>query len=452
MKSTWALVLLLCLPFLLVAQQVDTKIFPYKYSVDDLPNGLRLVTIPTDYPNMVALYIVVRTGSRNEVEPGKSGYAHLFEHLMFRGSENYTAEQQTEILKRAGAESNAYTTLDRTVFYETFTKEDLDEILKMEADKFQRLKYSESAYKTETLAVLGEFNKNSSEPANKLSEVMRATAFKNHTYGHTTMGFIKDVEDMPNQYNYSLQFFQRYYRPEYVTITITGDVSRDQVLELTRKYFGDWKRGNYVPQIPVEPPQTEPRSATIDWPSPTLPMVSLGYHGPAYSDTNKEKAALDLFGQIAFGPNSDFYQKLILKEQKVDGLGRGFGNQIDSDLFTVTARVKDVKDVDYVRNEILGTFTRFTDEVVTKAKLDATRSRMRYSFALGLDSSTAIAEGLAPYIALTRTPDTINKLYELYQSITPEDIRAAAAKYFVDTNRTTVTLTYKPVRQNQEQN
>src|SRR5262252_5165697 len=134
MKTISLLLLVLCLPLLLVAQQGDTKIFPYKYSVDDLPNGLRLVTIPTDYPNMVALYIVVRTGSRNEVEPGKSGYAHLFEHLMFRGSENYTAEQQTEILKRAGAESNAYTTLDRTVFYETFTKEDLDEILKMEAD------------------------------------------------------------------------------------------------------------------------------------------------------------------------------------------------------------------------------------------------------------------------------------------------------------------------------
>src|SRR5438477_6908514 len=103
------------------AGETSTKnLFTYPYSVDDLPNGLHLVTVPTDYPNMVALYIVVRTGSRNEVEPGKSGYAHLFEHLMFRGSENYTPDQQTEVLKRAGAESNAYTTLDRTVFHETF--------------------------------------------------------------------------------------------------------------------------------------------------------------------------------------------------------------------------------------------------------------------------------------------------------------------------------------------
>src|SRR5690348_11615982 len=137
MKPITTILVVLCLCVAAMAQKSDTKLFPYKYTIDDLPNGLRLVTVPTDYPNMVALYIVVRTGSRNEVEPGKSGYAHLFEHLMFRGSENYTAEQQTEVLKRAGAESNAYTSLDRTVFYETFTKDDLDGILKMEADRFQ---------------------------------------------------------------------------------------------------------------------------------------------------------------------------------------------------------------------------------------------------------------------------------------------------------------------------
>src|SRR5262245_53531663 len=89
------------------------NLFPYAYFVDDLPNGLRLVTVPTDYPNMVALYVVVRAGSRDEVEAGKSGYAHLFEHLMFRGSENYTPEQRDALLKRAGADSNEYTNQDR---------------------------------------------------------------------------------------------------------------------------------------------------------------------------------------------------------------------------------------------------------------------------------------------------------------------------------------------------
>ena len=142
-------VLLLFVVPIATAQQGDGKLFPYDYAIDDLPNGLRLVTVPTDYPNLVALYIVVQTGSRNEVEPGKSGYAHLFEHVMFRGSENYSSEERDAILKRAGAESNASTTLDRTTYYETFAKEDLDSEMKLEADRFQRLKYPEPAYKTE---------------------------------------------------------------------------------------------------------------------------------------------------------------------------------------------------------------------------------------------------------------------------------------------------------------
>ncbi len=170
------------------------KLFPYAYAVDDLPNGLRLVTVPTDYPNMVALYVVVRAGSRDEVEPGKSGYAHLFEHLMFRGSENYTSEQRDALMKRAGADTNASTNQDRTTYYAVFSKEDLDEVMKVEADRFQRLKYTEPAYKTESLAVLGEYNKNSSEPTQKLDEVLYETAFKTHTYAHTTMGYLKAVQ------------------------------------------------------------------------------------------------------------------------------------------------------------------------------------------------------------------------------------------------------------------
>src|SRR5436190_18182875 len=124
-------------------------LFTYPYTIDDLPNGLRLVTVPTDFPNVLALYIVVRAGSRDEVEPGKSGYAHLFEHLMFRGSEHYTPEQRDAVMKRAGADTNASTNQDRTTYYAVFSKEDLDPIMKVEADRFQRIKYPEPAYKTE---------------------------------------------------------------------------------------------------------------------------------------------------------------------------------------------------------------------------------------------------------------------------------------------------------------
>src|SRR5262249_17486264 len=155
-------------------------------------------------------YLVVRTGARNEVEPGKSGYAHLFEHMMFRGGEHFTPEQRDSILKRAGASVNAYTSDDRTVYHTLLSKEDLDKVMELEADRFQRLKYSPDIYKTETRAVLGEYNKNSANPLNKLEEVLRATAFDKHTYKHTAMGFLEDIEDMPNQYEYSWLFYNRY--------------------------------------------------------------------------------------------------------------------------------------------------------------------------------------------------------------------------------------------------
>jgi zinc protease len=435
------LLLLMCAPLSVVAQTPERKIFPYNYTIDDLPNGLRLVTVPTDYPNLVALYIVVQTGSRNEVEPGKSGYAHLFEHLMFRGSENFTPAQRNEILTRAGASDNASTWDDKTVYYDVFSKEDLDKVMQLQADAFQRLKYSEDAYKTETRAVLGEYNKNSASPLSKLYEVMRATAYKKHTYSHTTMGFIQDIEDMPNQYQYSLEFYKRYYRPEYTTVVLVGDVTRAQALDLTKKYFGEWKHGNYVPQIPAEPEQTEPRTARIDWSSPTNPYLAVAFRGPAYSDEKKDKAALDILAAIAFGENSELYQRLVLKEQKVDSLDISFDDQADPELFAIITRVKDVKDMDYVQEQILATFKRYATESVPQDKLDATRSRMRYGTALSMNSSQAIARAISPYIALRRTPDTINKLFNLYDQVTPADIRDAASRYFVERNRTIVTLT-----------
>ncbi|HZH32312.1 MAG TPA: pitrilysin family protein [Pyrinomonadaceae bacterium] len=452
MKNWLLFSLLLCLPAVGLAQArkaapkkaapatKQRKIFPYPYTLDDLPNGLRLVTVPTDYPNLVALYIVVQTGSRNEIEPGKSGYAHFFEHMMFRGSKNVSPAQRDDILKRAGASSNAYTTDDRTVYHEVFSKEDLPAVMRIEGDRFQTLQYAEPEYKTEALAVLGEYNKNSANPARKLYEKLRETAFRTHTYSHTTMGFIKDIEDMPNQYQYSLDFYKRYYRPEYTTILVVGDVTRQHALALTRQHFGAWERGNYKPDIPTEPAQDAPREAHVDWPSATLPYLAVAFRAPAYSDENKDKVALDLLAAIAFGSNSELYQRLVLKEQKVDFVGVSFEDKADPELFTVQARIKKTEDTPYVREQILAAFRRYTTELVPQQKLDDTRSRLRYGFAQAMDSSEAIAGALAPYLALRRTPETMNKLFALADSVTPADIRDAARRYFTDNNRTIVTL------------
>src|SRR5690242_9513444 len=244
------LFLLSCAAMAFAAQ--PQKIFPYPYTQEDLPNGLRLITVPTDYANIVAVYIVVQTGSRNEVEPGHTGFAHLFEHLMFRGTAQYSSTKYNQTLNRIGAASNASTYNDKTIYYTTFSKEDLETVLGMEADRFQNLKYAEPEFKTESLAVLGEYNKNSANPLSKLDEVVSDTAFDRSTYKHTTMGFLKDIQDMPNQYKYSLKFFERYYRPEYTTILVVGDVQAKATRALVDKFWGEWKRGSYQPEIPKE--------------------------------------------------------------------------------------------------------------------------------------------------------------------------------------------------------
>jgi zinc protease len=433
----------LTLGLLMSTTSAQNKIFPYKYFTDDLPNGLRVITIPTDYPNIVALYIAVNTGSRNEVEPGKSGFAHLFEHLMFRGTEKFSAEDYNEALKNAGADSNAYTSDDRTVYHTVFSKEDLDQIMMLEADRFQNLKVSVDLFKTETRAVLGEYNKNASSPIRKIYEALRETAFKSHTYKHTTMGFLRDVENMPNLYDYSLEFFKRYYRPEYVTIIVAGDVKHEGVVQLVNKYWAGWKRGDYTPEIPNEPEQTTALSSSVDWPTPTLPWIAVSFKGPAYSDSTKDKPALDLIGSLGFSQTSALYQKLVITEQKVDTIFADFEDHRDPYLLTVVARVKDPKDIEYAKTEIIKAFDSYRTVPVAKEKLDAVKSNLKYSFALSLDNSEAIASNLAPYISLRRTPETLNKLYELYSSITPQDIQEMAKKYFVETKRTTVVLAHK---------
>ncbi len=444
------LLLIFCALFIVVATAANTeaqssrKVFPYQYKVDDLPNGLRVVTVPTDYRNLVSFYTVVQAGSRNEVEKNRSGYAHFFEHLMFRGSENYAPGRFDEVMKKAGASSNAYTSDDRTVYHETFAKEDLDEVLKLEADRFQRLKFSQEQFKTEAGAVLGEYNKNSSAPTFKMYEVLRETAFKNHTYSHTTMGYIDDIKDYPNQYEYSQQFFKRFYRPENTTLIVVGDINQADVLNKIKQYYGGWERGDdYKQMIPVEPIQKEARSKHIDWASQTLPYVMVAYRAPAFSETEKDKAALDLLSAIAFGENSDIYQKLVLKEQKAVFVAPDADNHIDPELFTVTAQIKNVNDLNYVRDEIVKTFKRFASEKISQKQLDETRSRNRYGFSMAMNSNDAIAGTLASFVALRRSPQTIDKIFALYDSITPEDIRFYAEKYFKDNNQTVVTLATK---------
>ena len=433
----------LLLPVALMAQ-TSGDILPFKASEKTLPNGLKVIVVPTGFPNIVSVQIPVQTGSRNEVEPGKSGFAHFFEHMMFRGTKAYPPDVYNAIITKAGARQNAFTSDDITNFHVTFAKEDLEQILEMEADRFKNLSYSEEAFKTEARAVLGEYNKNSANPINKLDEVQREAAFTTHTYKHTTMGFIKDIEDMPNQYEYSKTFFDRWYRPEHVTVIVAGDVEPNRVFSLVEKYWSDWKPGSAKVDVPQEPPATKPVYAHVPWPTPTLPWVTVAFHGPSVFQT-KDAAAISTLLDLEFGETSDIYKRLVQDEQKVDAIFTDWGPYWDPGLVTVYARVKDLKDSVYVRDEIMKVFAAAKDKQLDAQRVADAKANARYSFVRRLDNTDAIAGTVARFAVFERSYDTLNRFFRVLAGITPQDIQDTARKYVSSNNLVVTTLSKDPM-------
>jgi zinc protease len=423
----------------------SADVLPFKATEKTLPNGLKVIIVPTGFPNLVSIQIPVQTGSRNEVEPGKSGFAHFFEHMMFRGTKQYSPEQYQAILTKAGARQNAYTTDDYTNYHTTFAKEDLETVLKIEADRFQNLSYGEDAFKTESRAVLGEYNKNSANPVSKLLEATRDAAFDRHTYKHTTMGFLKDIEDMPNQYAYSLQFFDRWYRPEYTTVIVAGDVDANVVIPMIEKYWGKWKRGTYKVGVPTEPPRTGSRYVHVPWSSNTLPWVAVSFNSTAFSTTQKDYAALSTLLALSFGPTSDLYKRLVQNEQKVDQLIQFAPASADPGLALIGARVKKLGDAAYVRDEILKTMANARANAITAKQLEDAKSAGKYGLIRGLDNTDSIAAALAGFVRHERKYATINDFYRVLDTLTPADLQAAANKYFTDERLVLSTLSKEPM-------
>ena len=184
-----------------------------------------------------------------------------------------------------------------------------------------------------------------------------------------------------------------------------------------------------------------PKTEQVTWPTPTLPLVNIAFRGPAYDDQSKDHAALDIISTMAFSSNSPLYRQLVLTEQKADELEPYYPNKRDPQLFEVMTRVKKPEDVKPVEERVLATFSSLKDTLVDAKELARVKQRLRYELALSMDNSEAIARTLAGFIALRRTPETINTLYDTYDKITPEDIREVARKYFTEKGRVVVTLT-----------
>jgi len=415
-------------------------IFPYPIKSSTLENGLTVYSVPFDSPGIIAYYTVVRTGSRNEIEPGLSGFAHFFEHMMFRGTEKYPQDKYQSVVKSLGADANAFTTDDWTCYHMTVPSSALPTVVEIEADRFRNLKYDEADFQKEARAVLGEYNKSASSPFLILNETMQDKAYTKHTYKHTTIGFLADVKDMPNQFAYSKTFFDRWYRPENCAIVVAGDVDHGRLLTLVREHYASWERGRASVTIPVEPEQTSQRTAQLTWPVPTLPILYIGYHIPAADPRNPDAVALTALAQAVFGETSPLYKTLVLDEQRVDLLAADAEAKRDPGMFTIVARLRSSDDLPAIRTRIEEALSDAARTPVPSARLEAIKAHLRYAFAGSLDSPDAAAMAVSDSIALTGRPDAMNERYAAYDRLTPDDLKRVAAKYFAPTNETVVTL------------
>ena len=247
------------------------------YQITTLPNGLRVILSEDHSTPIVHVSVWYHVGSRNE-KPGRTGFAHLFEHMMFKGSKNVEPESHTSIIASIGGRSNAYTQEDETVFWETLPAQYLPLALWLEADRMATLRVDRDAFEQEREVVKEERRMRvDNQPYGRLYEIIFDHAFTTHPYKHPTIGSMADLEAA--SLDDVREFHNTYYVPENAVVTIVGDFDSAQAMQLVQQYFGRVpKAARPVPRdIPKEPAQTQERRATIqeEWP---LPAVVVAYH------------------------------------------------------------------------------------------------------------------------------------------------------------------------------
>ncbi|MGB7215620.1 MAG: pitrilysin family protein [Gammaproteobacteria bacterium] len=411
-------------------------IIPYPAHVDVLDNGLKVIVMPMPSNGLVAYWTIVRTGSRDEYEKGRTGFAHFFEHMMFRGTVRFPSDAYQRILTEIGADANAYTTDDLTAYHLSLAAEDLPKVIELESDRFMHLAYSRADFETEAGAVYGEYRKSRMDPFFTLYEAIVETAFDAHPYGHTTMGYEADIAAMPGLYDYSRDFFARYYRPDNTILLVAGEIDPAAVLDLVEHHYGSWAPGYEPPPIPAEPPQRGERRFDVEYDGRTLPIAWLAYKIDAFDPANRLRVAADLLADLAFGETSETYRRLVLDEQVVEFLDAGATANRDPGLFDVYARIKDPARVDYVIAVLDETAERFRSSPPDEAKLAALKSRLKYAFLMGFDTPDRAAQRVARYLAIGGDLDGLEALHAAYEHVTPDDVQAAARAYLVHERRT----------------
>ncbi len=341
-----------------------------QYQITTLPNGLTVILSEDHSTPIVHLQLWYHVGSKNE-KPGRTGFAHLFEHLMFKGSKNVDPEAHTSYISSVGGQSNAFTTDDETVFWETAPSQYLPLMLWLEADRMATLRIDNDTFINEREVVKEERRMRvDNQPFGRLNEIIYDQAFTTHPYKHQTIGSMADldaasVEDVRD-------FYRTFYVPSNATLVLIGDFESDQALQLVNSYLGRVpKAGREVSRdIPREPPQTKEKRATLNEPWP-LPAVVVAYH--VTYDGHPDSYPLHIASKVlSDGQSSRIYKKLVY-ELQVAVAAFGQANLIEHpNLFYAVGIVQPGRKPDEVADALIAEFDRLKDESVSARELQRT--------------------------------------------------------------------------------
>ncbi len=445
------------------------KVFPYPIHKKTLENGLDVVVIETpEFKDVLSYNTLVLAGARNEVEPGKTGLAHLFEHILFRHRWKGEENGYEEAISRLGAHNNAWTWFDVTFYHPlTFTSNletpssELPGLLALESERFVRLDFTEKIFRTEAGAVLGEYRRNASFPSLKLDEKLSALMFPHHPYGHTTIGYYEDVLDMPNEFQAAVEFYDTYYRPNNCVLIIAGDVKAEEIFAKVEPFYRGWQRKDVPPIVPTgEPPKQEQREH-VTWDADVAPLVWVAYRMPAHRTGSVETAVGQLLPELLVSQAAPLYKKLRFEKQTASALGFEEGTQgyesFDPRAVILSAQLFREKFAERGQayfDEVIADIIAGVDDLKTFSKrrdakklLETLKSKYRYDFLAGMSSPANIAQTFAWYYRFERDPEVFEKLLASVERLTPRDIDNFARRQFVPENRVILTLAHEPAAQ-----
>ena len=439
-RSRWKVLAITLLLAHLCSQTPAAAVRPPKlqYEVLTLPNGLTVILSEDHSTPIIHLQLWYHVGSKNE-KPGRTGFAHLFEHLMFKGSRNVEPEGHTSLISSVGGQANAYTEDDITVFWETVPSQYLPLILWLESDRMTTLRINEETFANEREVVKEERRMRvDNQPFGRLSEIIYDQAFTTHPYKHTTIGSMADLEAA--SVGDVLDFYKTYYVPENATLTLVGDFDPAQAKELVTEFLGRVPKAEKpVPRdIPKEPPQTRERRVTLETPWP-LPAVVVAHH--ITYDGNADSYPLHIASKVlSDGQTSRIYQALVY-EKRLAVAAFGSANLIeDPNLFYAVAIVQPGHTTEEAINALIAELELLKKDPITDRELQRAKNQFARDYILGRETNQSKAGQLAHAVVIHRDITTADGEFEIFQNITKADVQRVARTYFTEENRLVITL------------